>query len=62
MDANHAAENVNIAIVGLGYVGWPLPVEFGKQYDTVGFDLSHLRILKSGSLLVGGWPLGCIVI
>ena len=29
-----------IAVVGLGYVGLPLAVEFGKKYRTIGFDLS----------------------
>jgi UDP-N-acetyl-D-galactosamine dehydrogenase len=29
-----------IAVVGLGYVGLPLAVEFGKQFRTYGFDLS----------------------
>jgi UDP-N-acetyl-D-glucosamine/UDP-N-acetyl-D-galactosamine dehydrogenase len=33
-----------IAVVGLGYVGLPLAVEFGKQYDTIGFDLSQSKI------------------
>ena len=33
-----------IAIVGLGYVGLPLAVEFGKLYDTVGFDIHQGRI------------------
>jgi UDP-N-acetyl-D-galactosamine dehydrogenase len=33
-----------IGIIGLGYVGLPLAVEFGKQYDTVGFDIDHKRI------------------
>jgi UDP-N-acetyl-D-galactosamine dehydrogenase len=33
-----------IAVVGLGYVGLPLAVEFGKQYDTIGFDLSRSKI------------------
>ncbi len=42
--------NVNITIVGLGYVGLPLAVEFGKQYTTVGFDINSQRIeeLKKG--------------
>jgi UDP-N-acetyl-D-galactosamine dehydrogenase len=35
---------VKIAIVGLGYVGLPLAVEFGKQFDTLGFDLSEAKI------------------
>ncbi|UKJ07238.1 nucleotide sugar dehydrogenase [Solitalea lacus] len=33
-----------IAIIGLGYVGLPLAVEFGKQYPTVGFDINTERI------------------
>jgi UDP-N-acetyl-D-galactosamine dehydrogenase len=43
-------ENVRIAIVGLGYVGLPLAVEFGKHYETVGFDINASRVqeLRSG--------------
>lgn len=39
-----------IGVVGLGYVGLPLAVEFGKKYRTVGFDINALRIkeLRSG--------------
>ena len=33
-----------IAVVGLGYVGLPLAVEFGKKFSTIGFDLSHAKI------------------
>jgi UDP-N-acetyl-D-galactosamine dehydrogenase len=33
-----------VAIVGLGYVGLPLAVEFGKKFDTIGFDLSAAKI------------------
>ena len=33
-----------IAIIGLGYVGLPLAVEFGKRHDTVGFDINKRRI------------------
>jgi UDP-N-acetyl-D-galactosamine dehydrogenase len=33
-----------VAVVGLGYVGLPLAVEFGKQYKTIGFDLSEVKI------------------
>nr|WP_305908426.1 hypothetical protein [Methylomarinum sp. Ch1-1]MDP4521255.1 hypothetical protein [Methylomarinum sp. Ch1-1] len=29
-------ENIKIGMIGLGYVGLPLAVEFGKQYPTVG--------------------------
>ncbi|KIQ97496.1 Vi polysaccharide biosynthesis UDP-N-acetylglucosamine C-6 dehydrogenase TviB [Lysobacter sp. A03] len=46
----HALDQTRLAIVGLGYVGLPLAVEFGKQYDTVGFDINAERIaeLRSG--------------
>lgn len=37
-------ENLKVAIIGLGYVGLPLAVEFGKKYPTVGFDISQKRI------------------
>ncbi len=42
--------NARIAVIGLGYVGLPLAVAFGKQFDTLGLDLSSPRIaaLKSG--------------
>ena len=33
-----------IAVVGLGYVGLPLAVEFGKKYRTIGFDLSEEKV------------------
>ena len=36
--------NCRIGIVGLGYVGLPLAVEFGRQFDTMGFDLKADRI------------------
>jgi len=41
---------LKIAIIGLGYVGLPLAVEFGKQVSVVGFDIHQKRIdeLKSG--------------
>lgn len=35
---------ITIAVVGLGYVGLPLAVEFGKKYPTIGFDLSREKI------------------
>ena len=35
-----------IAIIGLGYVGLPLAVEFGKRHDTVGFDINARRIAE----------------
>lgn len=33
-----------IGIIGLGYVGLPLAVEFGKKHTTIGFDINQLRI------------------
>lgn len=39
-----ALENVRLAIVGLGYVGLPLAVEFGKHKKVVGFDINSARI------------------
>ncbi len=42
--------NARIAIIGLGYVGLPLAVEFGKKFNCVGFDINSDRVaeLKSG--------------
>ncbi|MEZ8292907.1 Vi polysaccharide biosynthesis UDP-N-acetylglucosamine C-6 dehydrogenase TviB [Vibrio splendidus] len=37
-------KNSNIAIIGQGYVGLPLAVEFGKKYKTIGFDINQSRI------------------
>ena len=39
-------DQTRIAIIGLGYVGLPLAVEFGKQYPTVGFDIEASRIAE----------------
>jgi len=33
-----------IAVIGLGYVGIPLAVEFGKKFETIGYDINHQRI------------------
>jgi len=43
-------EEARIAIVGLGYVGLPLAVEFGKHYKTTGFDINAARVdaLRAG--------------
>lgn len=35
---------MKIGVVGLGYVGLPLAVEFGKKFDVIGFDLSEAKI------------------
>jgi len=47
---NMSVENAKIAIIGLGYVGLPLAIEFGKKSTTVGFDINQFRIeeLMSG--------------
>ena len=37
-------ENAKIAIIGLGYVGLPLAVEFGKKRETLGFEINPLRV------------------
>lgn len=39
-----------LAIIGLGYVGLPLAVEFGKKFDVIGFDINQARIQE----LTGG--------
>jgi UDP-N-acetyl-D-galactosamine dehydrogenase len=43
-------ENLKLAVIGLGYVGLPLAVEFGKKRPVVGFDINQKRIaeLQSG--------------
>lgn len=38
-----------IAVIGLGYVGLPLAVEFGKKFQTVGFDINKNRIQELNS-------------
>lgn len=40
----HVTEGTRIAVIGLGYVGLPLAVEFGKKIPTLGFDLKKSRI------------------
>ena len=39
-------EHTKIAVIGLGYVGLPLAVEFGKQFETRGFDIDASRIAE----------------
>ena len=43
-------KNHKIAIIGLGYVGLPLAIEFSKKYKTIGFDINFKRVdeLKNG--------------
>ena len=37
------SRNTTIGVVGLGYVGLPLAIEFGIKYRTTGFDISRKR-------------------
>ena len=45
------SRQLKLAVIGLGYVGLPLAVEFGKIFDTVGFDVkkSRLEMLRAGT-------------
>lgn len=40
------SQHTRIAIIGLGYVGLPLAVEFGKKYPTIGFDINQQRVAE----------------
>jgi len=42
---NHTL-NLSVAVIGLGYVGLPLAVEFGKKYPVVGFDINAKRVAE----------------
>lgn len=44
-------ENINLSVIGLGYVGLPLAIEFGRKRIVVGFDINQRRIdeLKAGN-------------
>ena len=50
MNSFLSRKKIKIGIVGLGYVGLPLAVEFGKKFDVIGYDLKKIRIneLKKG--------------
>ena len=39
-----STENLKICIIGLGYVGLPLALEFAKKYKVIGFDISSNRV------------------
>ncbi|MFM7012906.1 MAG: Vi polysaccharide biosynthesis UDP-N-acetylglucosamine C-6 dehydrogenase TviB [Betaproteobacteria bacterium] len=43
-DTSEWLEGIRIAVVGLGYVGLPLAVEFGKKFPVIGFDIKQDRI------------------
>nr|WP_275836947.1 hypothetical protein [Pasteurella multocida] len=42
-------EKLKIGIIGLGYVGLPIAVEFGKKVPTVGFDINEKRVKSLAS-------------
>jgi UDP-N-acetyl-D-galactosamine dehydrogenase len=46
-----------VAVIGLGYVGLPLAVEFGKNYQTIGFDINKERVTE----LINGNDVTCEV-
>lgn len=50
MAIDFALDQARLGIIGLGYVGLPLAVEFGKRYPTTGYDISRSRIeeLRAG--------------
>ena len=52
MIENH--KKINLAIIGLGYVGLPLALEFAKKRKIIGFDINDIRIkeLNNGYILI----------
>ncbi|MFL2482620.1 MAG: Vi polysaccharide biosynthesis UDP-N-acetylglucosamine C-6 dehydrogenase TviB [Woeseiaceae bacterium] len=50
-----SSKNLKIAVIGLGYVGLPLAIEFGKKRNVIGFDINEVRIeeLLAGKDLTG---------
>ena len=49
-------EDTKLAIIGLGYVGLPLAVEFGKRYATLGFDVKAHAATTLADWLASGAP------
>lgn len=43
---SYGQQKLKIAIIGLGYVGLPLAIEFGKKIETIGFDINNQRIAE----------------
>lgn len=41
---NRSSEDIRLAIIGLGYVGLPLAIEFGKKFNVLGFDINDARV------------------
>lgn len=42
----YRANNARIAVIGLGYVGLPLAIEFAKKYPVLGFDINQARVIE----------------
>ncbi|PRY54494.1 UDP-N-acetyl-D-galactosamine dehydrogenase [Arcticibacter pallidicorallinus] len=42
----YRADNARIAVIGLGYVGLPLAIEFAKKYQVLGFDINQERVME----------------
>ena len=49
--------NLKIGVIGLGYVGLPLAVEFGKRFPTVGFDI-NVETMPHDTYLANVWRKG----
>jgi UDP-N-acetyl-D-galactosamine dehydrogenase len=49
LNSNMILEDKKIAIIGLGYVGLPLAIEFGKKFRVLGFDINENRIKELNS-------------
>ena len=45
-------DNSKIAIIGLGYVGLPLSIEFGKVFKTIGFDTKQSRVADLKEVMI----------
>lgn len=48
-DTKHYTGQFKIAVIGLGYVGLPLALEFAKKYDVLGFDIDKIRVKELDS-------------
>lgn len=50
-------KEAKLALVGLGYVGLPIALEFAKKISVIGFDINESRLVKmrEGLILVGNW-------
>ena len=39
-----SSKNISIGILGLGYIGLPLAVEFSKKFKVIGYDINSKRV------------------